>query len=191
MFTGGGDAVTGLAVKAYDNDGSDISVLQSGQRNIRVILTDTFLIDDGNWRHIKAEQGWLDALTPLIPQWMNEAKTTLSKSTMTTALANVFIAANIRLKIDNLDRNNDGRYWIQDIESITSTAMADATSRVGLGQQYRTPKYYTNFGTECKPIEGCGPRKWCPGRPPYDQSSLLAFRGFLTGEGVTTTQRHC
>lgn len=102
VFTGVGNAVTGLGVKAYENDGSDISVVQSGQRNDRVTLTDTFLIDDRNWRHIIAEQGWLDALTPLIPQWMNEAKTTLSKSTMIRALANVFMRLTLGSKSTTL-----------------------------------------------------------------------------------------
>lgn len=184
-----GNANTGLGSKSYDNDGGDISVVQNGQRNNQAILTETLPLDDGNWRHIKAEQGWLNALTPLIPQYMEEAETALNKSTMTTALANILIAGDVRLNTDNLDSVN-ARFRIQYIETIISTAMADAISRVGLGQQYRAFKYYTNFGTKCKRIQSAGGRTWCPGPPPYDQSSRLAFRGFLTGKGVTITQRH-
>ena len=69
-LTGTGNAVTGLGNVAYDNLGSGISVVQSGQRNNRTILTNVLPINDGSWRHITAEQGWLDALTPLIPQWV-------------------------------------------------------------------------------------------------------------------------
>lgn len=180
VLTGSGNAVTAWGNMAYDNTGSDISVVQSGQRNNEAILTKALPINDGSWRHITAEQGWLDGLTPLIPQWMDEAKTALSKSTMTTALANLFIAGDVRLKTDNLTEG-EGRNWILNIETITSTAMADAISRVGLGQQYNTIKYYTSFGTQCTSIRGATPRKWCPGPPPYTQSSPLKFHGYLTG----------
>ena len=183
VLTGNGNAVAALANKA------SVSVVQSGKRSNRVIPNNALPIDDGSWRHIAAEQAWLEALTPLVPQWMDEAKTALNKSTMTTALANLFIAANIWLRTDNLT-NTVEKYWIQNIETITSTAMADAISRVGLGQQYDTSQYYTSFGTECTGIGGASPRKWCPGPPPNNQSSLLAFHGYLTGECVTTTERY-
>ena len=120
---------------------------------------------------------------------MDEAKTALNKSTLTTALANVFIAGDIRLKTEPLTGSGQS-HWIQDIETITSTAMADAVSRVGLGQQYNTLKYYTSFATECTRIRGAEPREFCPGPPPYNQSSHLAFHGFLTGECITTTKIH-
>lgn len=163
-------------------DTGDISVVQSGRREGEAIMTDALPINDGSWRHITAEQGWLDALTPLIPQYMDEAKTALSRSTMTTAFANVLIAADIRLKTDN-----DSDQYIQTAETVTSTAMADAISRVGVGQEYDNHTYYTSFGTECTGIEGASPRKWCPGPPPYNQFSRLAFHGFLTGELCDTT----
>ncbi|CAD6590448.1 MAG: hypothetical protein ASARMPREDX12_004370 [Alectoria sarmentosa] len=174
VLTGKGNTVVSLANQA------SISVVQSGKRSDRVIPNNALPINDGSWRHIAAEQAWLEALTPLVPQYLNEAKTALKESTMTTALANLFIAANILLRTDNLTSSEE-RYWIQNIETVTSTAMADAISRVGLGQQYDTHQYYTSFGTECTGIGGASPRKWCPGPPPYNQSSLLAFHGFLTG----------
>ncbi|KAM0797048.1 hypothetical protein BDR22DRAFT_489214 [Usnea florida] len=64
---------------------------------------------------------------------------------------------------------------------MTSTAMADAVSRVGLAQQYDTLKYHTSFGRECSVFKYAGPRQFCLGPPPYNEFSLLSFRAFLTG----------
>lgn len=84
---------------------------------------------------------------------MDETKTVVNRSTMTTALAYLFISADVRLETDNLTLDGE-KYWIQNIETVTSTAMADAVSSVGLGQQYDTVRYCTGFGTVCIDIGG-------------------------------------
>lgn len=116
-----------------------------------------------------------------MPVWTNEAKTALIESAMTTALANLYVVGVIKLRSANL---TDGpvQSWLQSIESITSTAMADAISRVGLAQHYDTHKYYTNFGKCCLSMWGSVPRQFCPRPPPSDRFNLLAFNEFLTGK---------
>lgn len=56
---------------------------------------------------------------------MDEAETALDKFSMDTAFANLFIAADSRLETANLTLDGE-RYWIQNIETVTSTAVADA-----------------------------------------------------------------
>lgn len=163
------------------NSGPFVSIVLTAKDLDQHNTTTALPIDNGNWRHIAAEPEWLEALTPIVPVWMNEAKTAVNQLFMTTALANLYVAADIRLQSPNVT-NAVNQTWVQHIESITSTAMADAVSRVGLAQQYDTLKYYTNFGRGCSHFKDAGPREFCPGPPPYNQFSLLLFRGFLTGK---------
>lgn len=171
-----------LGNKASDSSSSDVSIVQSSKHDNRALASTVLPINDGSsWRHIAAEQAWLDGLTPLVPQWMDETKTARNKSTMTTAFANLFIATDARLRTDRPKKTME-KYWIQNIETVTSTAMADAISRIGLGRQYWSNKHYTGSGNKCTGIVGAAPRQFCPGPPPYGESSLLTFQGFLTGE---------
>ena len=167
--------------KALGNSGQFVSLVLSAKDLDQHNKTTALPIDNGDWKHIAAEPEWLEALTPIVPVWMNEAKTAVNQSFMTTALANLYVAADIGLQSPNVTNAMD-QTWVQHIESITSTAMADAVSRVGLAQQYDTLKYYTSFGRECSRFKYAGPRQFCPGPPPYDQFSLLSFRAFLTGK---------
>lgn len=155
---------------------SQISVAQNGARNNDGITIKALPIDNGDWRHISAEKEWLEALTPTVLLWTQIAKTASNESAVTTALANIYAAGSVNLSSGNL---KDA--LVPQIESITSTAMADAVSRVGMGQQYDTLTYYTSFGTKCSHIKYAGARQFCPGPPPSDQFSLLAFNGFPTG----------
>lgn len=169
--------LTKSSTSALGNSGPFISVTQIGARNNKEIVTKALPTDNGDWRHISAETEWLEALTPSVLLWTKVAKTASNESAMTTALANLYAAGDVKLSSGNL---KDAP--VPQIESITSTAMADAISRVGLAQQYDTLKYYTNFGNKCSEIKFGGGRQFCPGPPPSDQFTLLAFNGFLTGK---------
>ena len=169
--------LTKSTTNALGNSGPTISVAQNGARNNKGLVTKALPIDNGDWRHISAETEWLEALTPSVLPWTKVAKTASNESAVTTALANLYAAGGV-----NLSSENPKNAPVSQIESITSTAMADAISRVGLAQQYGTLKYYTSFGKKCSHIKFGGARQFCPGPPPSDQFTLLAFNGFHTGK---------
>ena len=163
------------------NSGPFVSVVIGAEDRVEHNTTTALPIDNGNWRHIAAELGWLEALTPIVPVWMKEPTLEVNQSFLTTALANLYLAADVVLVSPN-STHSPNRSWVERIESITATAMADAVSRVGLEQQYDTRKYYTNFGNGCSRINNAGGRQFCSGPPPHNQFSLLSFKGFLTGK---------
>ena len=163
------------------NSGPFISVVVGAQDRDEHNTATVLPIDDGNWRNISAEPEWLETLTPLVPKFVKEPTLAVNQSSLTTALANLYIAANVVLLSPN-NTNSNNQTWVQTIESITSTAMAEAVARVGLAQQYDTLKYYTSFGNGCSRIANAGGRQFCSGPPPYNQFSLLSFKGFLTGK---------
>ena len=168
--------LTKSSTNALGHSGPFVSVAQNGARNNQDLVTKALPIYNGDWRHIYAETEWLEALTPSVLLWTKAAKTASNKSAVTTALANLYAAGDV-----NLSSGNHKDALVPQIESITSTAMADAISRVGLAQQYDTFKYYASFGKQCSNIKYSGARHFCSGPPPSDQFTLLAFNGFLTG----------
>ena len=163
------------------SSGPFISVVIGAQDRNEHNTTTVLPIDNGNWRHIGAEPEWLEALTPLVPIFVKEPTLAANQSSLTTALANLYSAADVVL-LSPKHTKSKNQTWVQHIESITSTAMAEAVARVGLAQQYDTRKIYTSFGRGCSQIGSAGGRQFCSGPPPYSQFSLLSFKGFLTGK---------
>ena len=100
------------------NSGPFVSVVLSAKDLDQHNKTTALPNDNGDWRHIAAETEWLEALTPIVPVWMNEAKTAVNQSFMTTALANLNVAADIGLQSPDVS-NAVNQTWVQHIESIT------------------------------------------------------------------------
>jgi hypothetical protein len=152
---------TGLRSK-----GSFIGTKGNEMRSNGVIHTKALLIDEGRWTRISAEQSWLDAPTPLVPVWAGKTLTTASKSeTSITALPNLVIAPSVSLTTANMT-NSAEQWWISEIETVVSTAMADAISRGGLAQQYDSLKFYSSTKSlqkQCVSIHGDANRYFCLG----------------------------
>lgn len=168
MHTYTANSTTGFA-----QSGAFTSVTQSGRRSTQEIITKTLPMDNGDWSHIAAEAEWLETLTPVVPIRTGPSSATF----MTTALAHIYNTSNIP--------EANGAWDVVKIESITSTVMADAISRVGLAQAWGARILYTSFGQTCSIINWNHGAQFCPGPPPSGQFSPLAFHGFLTGKHST------
>lgn len=170
---------TASSVSGIGESGAFISVSQNGRRSNEEIKKRPLPIDNGDWSHIAAEAEWLETLTPVVPIRMRPSSY-MNATSMTTALANLYHAANIYVR----SRHESG--WdVAQIELITSTAMADAISRVGLAQAWDTEILYSSFGQTCSDIDWGHGKQFCPAPPPSGEFSSLEFHGFLTGKHGT------
>lgn len=166
-----------LSLSGFGRDTFSISTIRGGEQDN--IITKALPIDDGSWTHISAEKSWLEALTPQVPLRSKDSMKTTSRTT--TALANLIAASGVnwnKTKISSKAAESD----IMNIETVVSTAVADAVSRVGLARQYRSPKYYASFGTECTHLSAELPQIFCPGPPLPSNYTPLTFHGYQTGK---------
>ena len=127
---------------------------------------------NGNWRHIVADYDWLQGLTPIVPSLVTRP----GSSGHTTALGNLLLAAGFDL--ESLSTQME-EVAIKDIETILSTAIADAVSRVGLGQQYGLIRKATISGAECLNYPWSSVPS--PDSLEGSQRTSLTFTGYLTG----------
>ncbi len=152
--------------RGLGSKGSFVGTKGSEMRSNGEIHTKALLIDEGRWTRISAEQSWLDAPTLLVPVWAGKTLTTASKSeTSITALPTLVIAPSVSLTTANMT-NSAEQWWISEIETVVSTAMADAISRVGLAQQYDSLKFYSSTKSlqkQCVSIHGDANRYFCLG----------------------------
>ena len=136
---------------------------------------------NGRWRHIEADYDWLQGLTPIVPSLFTHT----GSSGHTTALGNLLLAAGFDLEGPSSQTEEDS---IEDIETILSTAIADAVSRIGLGQQYGLIEKSEISGAECLNH----PWSSAPSPEPLEgsQRTSLTFTGYLTGNISAEHFRH-
>ena len=136
---------------------------------------------NGSWRHIVADYDWLQGLTPLVPSLVSRP----GPPGHTTALGNLLLAAGFDLEGPS---SQTEEVSIKEIETILSTAIADAVSRVGLGQQYELIDKSTISGAEC--LDHLWTRVPSPEPVVGSHRTSLTFTGYLTGNISTVNFRY-
>ena len=136
---------------------------------------------NGSWRHIVADYDWLQGLTPLVPSLVSRP----GPPGHTTALGNLLLAAGFDLEGPS---SQTEEVSIKEIETILSTAIADAVSRVGLGQQYELIDKSTISGAEF--LDHLWTRVPSPEPVVGSHRTSLTFTGYLTGNISTVNFRY-
>lgn len=96
----------------------------------------------------------------------------------TTALTNLTLVTDVTLDSLTLTASLQG-FWVQQIETVISTAFADAVSRVGLNLQEGSLEVFTDFAIDCSEI----PKSYhffCLGR--LESGFPMTFSGSTTGK---------
>ena len=128
--------------------------------------------ENGFWRRITADYDWLQALTPIVPSLASRS----NSLEQTTELGNLLLAAGFNLELPSFQM---GVVPIKGIESILSTAIADAVSRIGLEHRDGFKEIQTSSSARCINYPWAAP---CPEPVEDIHRTPLTFTGYLTGK---------
>ena len=156
-------------------------------RNAQADLkTMTLPIDDGSWRHVSADEAWLNGAlgyqTTFNAREKPYFKGVDKKGYNTSALATLILARSMYSykKTQSID------YWrdsLPAMESVISTAFADVMSRTGSVRENSVRSLHVNSVKECQRQPGSTYFRFCP--PPQASHaghlSELHFNGSTTG----------
>ena len=185
-----------------NNGGNPISVeLSSHHQSSPIVNGPLPMKNDENWRHISADPEFFDTLTYDVPangdritqtDWLNdlgygmnisrdssEADFVDTSRTNTTYLGNIMLT---QVLPNDVTRTPWDPLRTSTIETVISTVVADAISRIGLAHLWSTPNIYVNHGDNCSSSANSGSHPICPLPSSFDDSMVkLTFNGSLTG----------
>ncbi|KAL9108327.1 MAG: hypothetical protein Q9227_006926 [Pyrenula ochraceoflavens] len=168
------------------NSGNPISAQLGGTNKQNNLQKRTLPINDGSWRRISMENDWLEGAIgyPTLYNYRFQPHSALDQRRYfnTTALGMLIMSR----QYDTVKTEAERSDWLRfkpEIESVVSTAFADAISRVGSFQQDQSPTIFLESVRKCGLVPGSTQKTFCPGPPspsPGDWTPLI-FRGFTTG----------
>lgn len=168
------------------NSGNPISAKLSGRNKQTDLRNKTLPINDGSWRHISADKDWLEGAIGY-PTLFNDRFQPHAASDQGTKVKTTALGMLIMTRVhDSMKAEADLEDWLAfkpPIESVISTAFADALSRTGSFQQSVTNTVFVECVTDCHLIPGSTHRKFRPG-PPAPSLGVwtpLSFNGMTTG----------
>ena len=175
------------------NPGNIISAQVSSQHSSLSTITGPLPIkNEENWRHIGAEVEWLNTLSYSVPAdagQIIETESLTEHGNNSSSPGNVHVNTTYigNILLTQIQPNNiSATPWTQHtttIETVISTVMADAISRVGLARLWASPSIPVDFAHSCLYNKISATHPLCPPPPPNDLNmTQLTFNGSLTGK---------
>lgn len=169
------------------NSGNTISVKLRGRNKQNDLQNRTLPIDDGSWRHISMDRDWLEGAigypTLYNSRFQPYAASDHKNFSSTTALGMLIMTRQSRTTKTET-KLEDWLSFKPAIESVISTAFADAVSRVGSFRQQLSYNISIDSVDQCGLVRGSSHYYFCP--EPLAQSAgnltLLKFEGLTSGK---------